>query len=824
MSESRPSMSMPLNSASRRELRVDYWSHPGEQLVDHLLRVGEQAAEYAGAFGAGEQGRLAGLLHDLGKAEPEFQLRIASADAKGKKEPHAPHGAALAAHAQSWPVALAVHGHHAGLPDCGRIEAVRSAYVLRANSCAERLKQRHSEWRLPAVPAPLPAWLASLPFDARRQGAGWLATDVFTRFLFSALVDADSLVSEEHERLREPRVAGRRWPRFQPAHWLARLQAELDRRSMFARRRKTAAPAVQAVWQEVRQACLSAAAKPPGVFSLAVPTGGGKTLAGVLFALAHSVFHNAQSAERLPFRRLIVVIPYLNIIRQTVHELRSILGEEVVLEDHSQAGVPVSLFLKQGSPRGSAADGSDTGTTRRRHLASENWDAPVIVTTSVQFFNSLFSRRRSAARKLHHLCQSVVIFDEVQTLPPRLMQPLLSVLAELANPQRPYQCSLVFSTATQPALGQSDDLPCGLPDVRPIIGAATARRQFASLKRVVYAWPPDVQSLTWDELAQQILDDVTDSEAGLPQALIVVNTRQSARDAHAALRRRLGGDGFRDSDAAVEGLFHLSTWMTPAHQDVVLAEVRRRLEEGLENRRRLPCWRPPRCLLVSTQCIEAGVDVDFPAVWRAFGPYDSIAQAAGRCNRRGLRARAVVHIFRPADAGIPQGVYATATAQTELLRRTGRADPHAPASFAEYFRLLYQLTVPAECPIQQERAHLHFEQVDRLFRFIDGDTVPVLVLNDRQGGALSEVPAPAATAYAAARQRGFLVREDWRAFQPHLIQLPASSSARPPLQENLERCDFDPEGGLHVWRGAYRGGPGGFGICLAGQAQEACLL
>jgi CRISPR-associated endonuclease/helicase Cas3 len=819
MSEAQPSNSLLLNEPSSRGPLVDYWAHPGEQLIDHLRRVGEKAAEFAGAFEAREQGLLAGQLHDLGKAEREFQLRVTSAGATGKKQSHALHGAALAAQSQSWPVALAVHGHHAGLPDRGRLEAIRAAYLPRANSCAARLTQRHSQWRLPMIPAPLPTWLARLPFDSQRQGEGWLAMEVFTRFLFSALVDADSLVSEEHERGHEPSVASRQWPRFQPEQWVAQLEAELKRRAEMARSRKTAAPTVQAVWQDIREASLSAAVEPPGLFSLAVPTGGGKTLAAVLFALAHSVFHNAQSRERLPFRRIIVVIPYLNIIRQTANELRSIFGENVILEDHSRAGISEAVHANQDSLGGNVAE-----MTRRRCLAAENWDAPLIVTTSVQFFESLFSRRRSVARKLHNICQSVVIFDEVQTLPPRLMPPLLSMIAELANPQRPYHCSMLFSTATQPALGQSDDLPCGLQDVRPIVPAATARRHFASLKRVEYAWPHDGQTLTWDELAQQIVKDMADRAPGLPQALIVVNTRQAARQAHAALRQRLGGDEIEGSNAALDGLFHLSTWMTPAHQDQVLAEVRRRLDGGHEDYRQLPRRLPQRCLLVSTQCIEAGVDVDFPAVWRAFGPYDSIAQVAGRCNRRGLRARGIVHIFRPADAGIPHGVYSTATAQTELLRRMGRADPHVPESFADYFRLLYQLTVPADCLIQKERAQLHFERVDQLFRFIDGDTVPVLVLNDRQNAAPAGLPTPAAAAYATARERGFLVREDWRTFQPQLIQLPASALDKPPFQRNMERCDFDLEGGLHVWRGAYRGGEGGFGISFDGLSLEDCLL
>lgn len=791
---------------------MDYFAHPGEYLVDHLRKVGEMAAEFGGEFGASEHGMLTGQLHDLGKAEPEFQLRITSDDAEGKKEPHAHHGAALAAQANAWPVALAVNGHHAGLHDRGNVDAIRAAYLPRANSCASRLIARHSEWQIPAILAPLPEWLASLPFDSQRNGEGWLATDVFTRFLFSALVDADSLVSEEHERGRDQTVASRKWPRFEPAKWLEVLEAELTKRAEDARSKNTASVAVQAVWREVREACSSAGAELPGLFSLTVPTGGGKTLASVLFALAHAAFHDAHSIKRMQFRRIIIVIPYLNIIRQTANELREIFGEEVILEHHSQADAPDSKHAKKGPP-----DGNVDEKTRRRRMAVENWDAPIIVTTSVQFFDSLFSRRRSAARKLHNICQSVVIFDEVQTLPPLLMQPILSIIGELTNPMRPYNCSMLFCTATQPALGKSDDLPCGLTGVRPIVGDAATRQHFSSLKRVEYNWPEDGRTLTWAELADEIVDNPVE---GIQQALIVVNTRQSARDAHAAVRQRIYGDGTGESTTDVDGLFHLSTWMTPAHRDEILDEVRRRLNRVHESHGR----QPQRCILISTQCIEAGVDVDFPAVWRAFGPYDSIAQVAGRCNRRGVRAQGIVHIFRPADAGIPRGVYKTATAQTDLLRRMGRADPHMPQSFADYFRLLYQLTVPDECIIQKERAKLHFEQVDELFRFVDGETLPVLVLDDRQRGSTVVPLTPAAEAYEAARKRGFLVREDWRTFQPHLINLLANSLDRPPFKADVKRCDFDSECGLYVWRGVYRGGLSGFGISFEGLAIEDCVL
>ena len=584
-----------------------------------------------------------------------------------------------------------------------------------------------------------------------------------------------------------------------PGQWLEVLQKELATRAALAKEKQTASPDVQSVWSEVGSECLSAAKDLPGLFSLTVPTGGGKTLASMLFALAHAAHHNGIS-QRPPFRRIIVVIPYLSIIHQTVNDLRQVFGDNMVLEHHSQADEPeTKKFTKEKE------DGPIDEKAKRRRLAAENWDAPIIVTTSFQFFSSLFSRRRSAARKLHNLCQSIVIFDEVQTLPPLLMQPILSVLRELTHKDRPYGCSMVFCTATQPALGKSESLPCGLNDIRPIVPEESVRQHFNGLQRVDYEWPVDNQTLTWEQLGEQIVGDATRSDQ---QVLVVVNTRKAARDLHAVLVAMLSGETKGNVFAPIDGLFHLSTWMIPSHRDEVLAEVKLRLtpkEKTDQQVRR-------RCILISTQCIEAGVDVDFPEVWRAFAPYDAIVQAAGRCNRRGLRSsKGVVHVFRPADSKIPAGLYSTATSQTDLLRRMDRANPNDPASFDDYFRLLYQLSVPDECVIQKERSQLHFEQVDALFQFIEDNTFPVLVLNRRLHGDTADSPTEANDIYNDAKRRGFFVREDWRRLQPHMINLLKSSRFQPPFSSHLDAA-FDPDCGLTLWNGKYLAGLDGIGI------------
>jgi CRISPR-associated endonuclease/helicase Cas3 len=779
---------------------MDYFAHADQLLVNHLQEVGEQAAIFAAAFCAGNHARLTGLLHDLGKAEDEFQKRIKSGDKDGKKEPHAHHGAALAIEHQAWPIAFAVNGHHAGLHDRSNVDRIRTAYLPKAEACLRKLCEQHPQWSAPVIGEALPQWLQKLPFDARRTGEGWFGTDVFTRFLFSALVDADSLNTEQHEQGRDASVAARKWPEFAPTQWLEVFRHELARRAARAKEGRTASPEVQSVWSEVGIACVSAAQEMPGLFSLTVPTGGGKTLASMLFALAHAAHYNLATGKKR-FRRIIVVIPYLSIIHQTARELREVFGENIVLEHHSQAEDRDAKPIKK-EPQ----DGAIDETARRRRLAAENWDAPIIVTTSVQFFGSLFSRRRSAARKLHNLCQSIVIFDEVQTLPPLMMQPILSMMAELTNKERPYGCSMVFCTATQPALGKSESLPCGLTDVRPIVFQDAVRRHFKALERVRYEGLADhPETLTWDELAIRIVGDEQRTDQ---QALAIVNTRQAARDLHAAVALKIAGFSVSDPQAPIDGLFHLSTWMIPSHRDDVLKEVKRRLAQKPD-----PNGEPKqRCILISTQCIEAGVDVDFPEVWRAFGPYDSIVQAAGRCNRRGLQpTKGIVHVFRPADSGPPKGLYQTATSQTDLLRRIGRADPNDPESFTDYFRLLYQLSVPDECVIQKERAKLHFEQVDELFKIIEDNTFPVLVLNQRMTGTNDDSPTKAKAIYDAAQKRGFLVREDWRRLQPYFINLLHSSRFQLPFSGYLQPA-FDSDCGLFLWTGKYLAGLDGVGI------------
>ena len=837
-------------------------AHPEHTLADHLAGVALLAELFASRFGASVHGKIAGLLHDLGKAEVVFQARMEAIKAgkkdPGDKQPHAHHGAALALAQDHWPVAFVVNGHHAGLHNRGDL-AKRADYVERAKICLAKLQGEGFNALPKEFGGLLPECLERLAGNPQQQ---MMAVELFTRFLFSALVDADRLDTEQNDPESKAAAETRQQWRFN-SEPLARSDGSpnpdarpFDAAALLKQVREFVAAKrhepslltgrerdVQRIRDEVADFCLTGGShdggKARGLFSLTVPTGGGKTLASMLFALSHAQSHaQDESRENVawkPMRRVIVVIPYLSIIQQTAFELRKVFGDlvwkkdavspatgekskhpetgeegawlenddpdhrRVVLEHHSNAADPVLDEKKVA--QGKASDYSRARTLRQ--LAAENWDAPIIVTTSVQFFDSLFSRRPADARKLHNIAQSVIIFDEVQTFPPHLLPPILDVLGELTHPERPYGCSAVFCTATQPALSRDDDeLAVGLKEkVRAIVPPEVTRKHFEDLKRVVYAGlETEPETLTADQVAERAIANER------KQCLVVVNTRKSAREVFTAVRQKAG--------ELKDAVFHLSTWMIPAHRLEVLEEVRRRLSE------KKPCF------LVSTQCIEAGVDVDFPEVWRAYGPYDSIVQAAGRCNREGkLSGLGKVCVFR-LEGDDPEGrsgIYGTATAQTTLLRKMGRALPEDPESFGDYFRLLYQISVPDECLIQQNRAELRFEEVSKLFNFIESVTTPLLIIE--QIVNCEPVRTAAWAIYDAARKRpipggqgsGWFTRDEWRRLQPYILNLDYRNKTTQAALAHYGRHVFSPDDGLElkIWgagNAGYNGGLNGTGI------------
>lgn len=597
------------------------WLEP-HRLADHLTAVADLAARFAETFGA-DSARLAGQWHDLGKYRPRFQRYIrqvsgfeADAHIKGEagKAPHSTAGAVLATDRfgpAGRVLAYLIAGHHAGLADWfGGLE-VRLASADSRAELSESLAANPPAELLDA---------GDFKPDLRTIPGGKNGFALWVRMLFSALVDADFL---DTERYMDPDKFTRRnqWPA------LSELTHLFD--AYMAKLAAAAPPTpVNALRADILRQCREKAAAAPGLFSLTVPTGGGKTLSGMAFALEHARAHGK--------RRVIHVIPYTSIIEQTADIFRSIFGEAVI-EHHSNA---------------------ESDPERENHasrLACENWDAPIVVTTNVQFFESLFAARTSRCRKLHNLVDSVIILDEAQLLPPEFLQPMLDVLNLLTQH---YGVSVVLATATQPALSTREYFDArqnlrGLDNVREIINDPDAI--YRALERVHVRLPVDWQAPTdWPQLAQEL--------ARHDSALAIVNRRQDARELW---------------EKMPEGTLHLSALMCGAHRSQVIGDIKARLKAGVPTR------------VVSTQLVEAGVDVDFPVVFRALAGLDSIAQAAGRCNREGrLAAKGEVVVFVPPKPAPPGLLRRGEDACRDVLYGITE-QPLARERFASYFERLY---------------------------------------------------------------------------------------------------------------------------------------
>lgn len=678
-------------------------------LADHLRNVARLARRFAEPLRLETEATLAGLLHDLGKYRDEFQSYLRGERGSSVETQHAVYGSAWALLPyQQLGAFLAVAGHHAGLHNLSDAQTAASKpkIVDSVISVAQRLE---SEIGPLPVPPGIPRFL-----DSATQPE--LAADLYVRMLFSCLVDADRLDTAC-------------WPAPPPADAPLLAERLLERLEEERARKQAQNPdsSLGTLRNQIFDACRETGSQSQGFFSLTVPTGGGKTLSAMAFALAHARKHG--------LRRVIVVIPYLSIIEQNAAEYRRVLGENVVLENHSNV-----------APQPDASEVEKD----RLELISENWDAPVVVTTSVQFLESLFASSPSKCRKLHRIARSVVIFDEVQTLPTHLLQPMFSVFRELA---RNYGVSFVFSSATQPAFRKSSSLPDGFtPDELREIAPASAEL-FRQLRRVNYHLPRQGELLDWPELATQL--------AQRPQALCVVNLIRHARELWEQLQRLLPAD---------ESPIHLSSAMCPAHRLALIESIRQRLRDGLP------------CRVISTQLIEAGVDVDFPAVWRALGPLDSIVQVAGRCNREGRLAAGEMRVFRPADPKyLPPGLYHAAANQAAItLAALGDNAPETLATdagiFARYFDSLYQV-VPTdharrgESTIQEDRAQLRFREVSRKAKVIEDSGQPVIIATDNHGWKF------AASLIEEIRNRGTspgqprFTRDDLRALQRYMVNV-----------------------------------------------------
>lgn len=658
-------------------------THP---LKIHLATVSALARRFMEGHSAADEAALAGMLHDLGKYGDRFQNRLKGLDSGLD---HWSQGASLAlTQFQSVAAALAIEGHHIGLQRGAR-ESLRR--LLRENLAThippglalsdpdiERLASRAASDGL------------KFPTPATRVLTSWeraVAAMLDVRMLFSCVVDADFLDTEAHfngnHQGKQPRQEG---PRLDAHAALAALDAHMAGIRASTQAQINVRDARQTLWNSV----IRAGQSPRGLFTLTAPTGSGKTLAMLRFALEHVARHR--------MKRIVLAVPFLTVIEQTAREYRKVFAgfpENFVLEHHSLAGLGVETERQ---------DAEGAGERQRRMLA-ENWEAPIVLTTNVQLLESLFSNRPSSCRKLHNLMDSVILFDEAQSLPQHLAVPTLAALSHLSAA---YRSTVVFATATQPAFDNLDTAvkKHAVNGWQPREAVPEHPTLFAALKRVIVRWPSKDKKHSWTELASEV--------RRARQVLVVVNLKRHAL-------------ALLDVLAGTDGLFHLSTNLCAEHRRAVMDSVRAQLAEGQP------------CRLISTQCVEAGVDVDFPVVFRAMAPLESIAQAAGRCNREGklneLGQFGEVVVFEPDEEGgwrkryPTHSYYQAAQVTLTLLNLHGNLNINEPGTFREYYRRLYDLNDPASQNVNLDQAitALDFPEIAKAYRIIENNAIQVLV-------------------------------------------------------------------------------------------------
>lgn len=631
---------------------MDYLAHISgdgrfQTVSEHLRNVAEICSRFAGSFKSEQQGYMIGQAHDIGKCSEAFQQRLRG----GKIVDHASAGALECAMRDALWAACCVAGHHGGLSDVGNINNDQpgdpTLFGRLKNAMTGGIPQYKLQEALQPVPPP------------EEYGKDRLTDSFLIRMLYSCLVDADYLDTEHF-------MSNGSVERNQGDS----LPALLDQLNRYINPWWNPANELNRKRCDILRACIDGGAMDRGLYTLTVPTGGGKTIASMAFALNHAVRHKMD--------RVIYIIPYTSIIEQTAKVFRDIFGDQNVVEHH----------LNANAESGDRADLVQYTQIR----ATENWDAPIIVTTAVQFFESLYANRPSKCRKLHSIANSVLIFDEAQMLPREHLRPCVAAIAMMV---RNFRSTAVLCTATQPVL---NDLFAQYAPEYPARELCPGTAElFDQFRRVTFK---NAGRLDAESLGEQL--------AGLPQVLCIVNSRKTAQSVYQML--------------PAEGSYHLSTLMCPAHRQQVFAVIRARLKDGLP------------CRVISTSLIEAGVDVDFPAVYRELAGLDSILQAAGRCNREGKRSpeNSIVMIFD--GVSTPPRILKTNIGATRETLKPG-IDPAAPETITRYFRSfrslmddrLDQYGIIEAFSKGIQGCMLPFETVAEKFRLIDEDTKTVYI-------------------------------------------------------------------------------------------------
>ena len=651
-----------------------------------------------------------GLLHDVGKYSEGFQRYIR---AGGEKEPHAKWGAYMAKNDRLINIAFSVFGHHMGLPNR---DTMFETFIQCENEKGKWLEiQRSLRNDGMCIPP-----CDNAPFN---RIDGNTAKELFVRMLYSSLVDADSLDTERH---------------FQEEQYNARPRLILDVDALLdALNYKLSSfshnSPLNGLRTEVRLYAQSLAEEPQGCFSMTLPTGMGKTLCSLNWALHHAKVHSN-------IKRIVIVLPFLSIIDQTAKELKSIFKDhDVILEHHSN----VIYEGKESEEEYYCKD--------PKQLATENWDYPIVVTTTVQFFESLFSNQRSKCRKLHNLQDSIVIFDEIQTLPVHLAECTMKMLNDMLHLCR---CSILFCTATQPNFQTRSDFK-GIDHIVPLVENPMAI--FAATKRVEYYPIADYEVQSIDSIAQKVCEEKE-------SVLIVCNTKKKAKALFDSIKEKGNMQ-----------VLHLSTNMCQKHRMVVVDKVKGKLKNG------------EKLILCSTQLIEAGVDMDFPIVFRELAPLESIIQSAGRCNREGKLEKGKVFLFQLEEKGQPSAEYKTFAQFAQLCYHNNENRLTDADFYAEYYTDIVKLYAP-EDTITPKREKLMFQDVADIYHIIDSSATSLFVYryNEESLQLYKEITC-----------KEYLSRKDYQQIAQYCVQ----------VYNKFERDNSDKiaetTNGVKVWSGAY---------------------
>lgn len=704
----------------------EYYAHSENSRKEKhsLSKHLRQTAQIAESFACHENYKpifkMTCLLHDLGKYQMAFQDYLINGGKRGSV-PHASWGAGYARILKILEASFAIDGHHKGLPDNAawksdtepfkrgeipEFENIKIAFIHDTGINEADIKKPDS-----------------LAFTESQR-------EIFIRYLFSALTDSDWLSTEEH--FEQDTFKIRTGVTLPIDILINKLEKEFSKKSKEGE--------INRLRNDARNQALQKADMPCGFYSLALPTGMGKTLTSIAWALHH--------AKKNELKRIIIVLPYINIIDQTAQILKNIFGEEWVLEHHSG--------YNEGDHNGRDEAETSSAIEKRKKLACENWDYPVIVTTTVQFFESLFSNRPSRCRKIHNIAESVVIFDEVQTLPKEVILPTLQMLKDV---QTVMKTSFLFCTATQPAFEKRQGFD-GISTIYPLIDNPAAL--YEKTKRVEYSLLNDLRPIDYSGLFEAVI------QAG-DSVLVILNTKKTTLEFY----------NYTSKLGDWEERYHLSTAMCPSHRKGVIKNIR----DDLEAKKKI--------LVVSTQLIEAGVDFDFPVVFRAMAPLEAVIQSAGRCNREGKLGEmgGKVFLFKLQDGGMPDNTYRACAGHAEELIKQNITQLHGHTIFNKYYASVISLYVdPDEYKINEGRKRFDFETVNNSYHIIQDITKGLYVYNysDESRQLLHSL-----------EYKEFLSRDDYRRMQAYTVQVYEHF-----IFQNRQMCKTMNQGFM-VWYGNY---------------------